>query len=845
MIMHDLATIIEIIHKPLEKEIETGCLDRVVVGGIEDYMHDWSAKALEQATGEQKGFFKELATLFDGYGKLQPLERKSTAEQALRMVAAIRDQLSSAPPAVSRNQRSGRKRRDAQGADGDRGDAEPDSPHRSPKQESTTNTKPFPIVSDAMSTPVQYVKGIGPKRSELLSAKLGISTVGDLLEHYPRYYLDRSKIKPIYQVGHSDQPETVQGVVVNQMKLQPKSRKILKVIIYDETAVATLVTFYQNDYSIRPRERFLKVGAKLVVTGRFKRSFGEIQTTDYDYEVLSDEDAELIHTGRIVPFYALKATFSHYALRRWVKAALDQFAGQIPEILPEQILQQYDLIARQTAVMNMHFPESYEMQAAARKRLAFDELLLLELGLALKKKRWETEETGISFRPKTDILQRFVSLLPFELTAAQKRVFSEIMADMESTHPMNRLLQGDVGSGKTVVAAMAMLLAIDNSYQSALMAPTEILAEQHYNTLTELLEPMGVRVVLLQGDMRKKAKDAVLEEIRTGSAQIVVGTHALIQESVEFANLGLEITDEQHRFGVMQRAELKKKGQHPDTLVMTATPIPRTLALTVYGDLNVSIIDELPPGRQEIATKWVAESQREEIYEFINQQIAQGRQAYLVYPLVEESEKLEDLKAATEMAEYFQSKVFPHLKVGLLHGRMKSDEKQDVMARFKSGEINILVSTTVVEVGVDVPNASIMLIEHAERFGLAQLHQLRGRVGRSHHKSFCLLIANPDPENEAALRRMKAMIETTDGFEIAEEDLAIRGPGEFFGTKQAGMPDLKLANLAKDGRLLEQAREEAFRIASDDPSLTKPGHQMLKRVLSSKWRENLEMISVG
>jgi ATP-dependent DNA helicase RecG len=390
---------------------------------------------------------------------------------------------------------------------------------------------------------------------------------------------------------------------------------------------------------------------------------------------------------------------------------------------------------------------------------------------------------------------------------------------------------------------MAMLLAIDNSYQGALMAPTEILAEQHYNTLTSLLEPMGIQVVLLRGDMRKSEKEDALLKIRTGEANIVVGTHALIQEGVEFANLGMEITDEQHRFGVMQRAELKRKGVNPDVLVMTATPIPRTLALTVYGDLNVSIIDEMPPGRQKITTRWVAEGKRQDMYQFIEDQIAQGRQAYLVYPLVEESEKLEDLKAATEMAEHFQNDVFPHLKVGLIHGRMRAEEKQEIMERFKNNEINILVSTTVIEVGIDVPNASVMLIAHAERFGLAQLHQLRGRVGRSHHKSYCLLIANPTTDD--AVRRMKAMTGTNDGFEIAEEDLAIRGPGEFFGTRQAGMPDLKVASLIKDAKLLEVAREEAFRIAAEDPALLKPEHQMLKRILREKWRENLEMVSIG
>jgi ATP-dependent DNA helicase RecG len=587
----------------------------------------------------------------------------------------------------------------------------------------------------------------------------------------------------------------------------------------------------------------LKVDTKLVVSGKFKRDYGGIQTSDYTYEVLSDEDAELIHTGRIVPVYPLTAKLNQRSVRRWLKMVVDEYASYSPEILPLDIRKRQRLIDRATAIRNIHFPDTHEHLGAARHRLAFDELLFLELGLGLRKKKWETEEPGISFQPQSDLLQRFTSSLPFQLTPAQKRVFSEIEVDMKSTRPMNRLLQGDVGSGKTVVAAMAMLLAVDNSYQGALMAPTEILAEQHYSTLTKLLDPMGLRVALLRGDMPKRVRDEVLSQILTGEANIVVGTHALIQAGVEFADLGLVITDEQHRFGVMQRAELKKKGANPDVLVMTATPIPRTLALTVYGDLNISVIDEMPPGRRKIVTRWVSEGKRPDTYKFIEDQITQGRQAYLVYPLVEESEKLEDLKAATEMAEHFQNDVFPHLKVGLIHGRMKAEEKQGVMERFKNNEINILVSTTVIEVGIDVPNASLMLIEHAERFGLAQLHQLRGRVGRSSYRSYCLLIANPT--NSDAVRRMKAMTRTTDGFEIAEEDLAIRGPGEFFGTRQAGMPDLKVASLIRDAKLLEVAREEAFRIAAEDPALVKPEHQLLKQILHEKWQANLEMISIG
>ena len=616
--------------------------------------------------------------------------------------------------------------------------------------------------------------------------------------------------------------------------------KIGKFKVYDGSAVAALVAFGRRvDYL----KRQLKDDTKVVVSGKFKRDYGEIQTTEFEYEVLSDEDADLIHTGRIVPKYSLTAKFTQRSLRSLIKMVVDEYADGIPEVLPLELRQRMKLMDKFLAVKNLHFPDSDEKLKTARKRLAFDELFFLELGLGLRKRQVEVEELGVAFKSESELLETFASNLPFELTTAQKRVFAEIREDMTNAKPMNRLLQGDVGSGKTIVAAMALILAADSGYQSAMMAPTEILAEQHYQTLASLFAPLDIRVALLKSDMPKKEKEEYLEAIKNNEAHIAVGTHALIQEGVEFNQLGFVIIDEQHRFGVMQRAELRRKGIRPDVLVMTATPIPRTLALTIYGDLNVSTIDELPPGRQKIETKWVPEEKREQMYQFIDQQIAAGRQAYIVYPLVEESEKLEDIKAATEMAEHFQNDIFPHLRVGLIHGRMRASEKQDIMESFKNRQMDILVSTTVIEVGIDVPNASIMLIEHAARFGLAQLHQLRGRVGRSTHKSYCLLIA--DPKNEDGLRRVKVMVRTNDGFEIAEEDLEIRGPGEFFGTRQAGMPDLKVANIFKDTILLEQARKEAFRIAEIDPSLKEPQHQMMKAVLKTTWRENLRMASIG
>lgn len=830
--MDDLKSILDIIRRPFGLEMRTEYQDKAVVGGLGSYVTNWVAKA--NAVSRPIELLGNLTELFKDYPELQPSERKSRLEEASKIMDQLYlqiDKIDSTSEEKPDNTHTGDEP-DAQ--------IEP-APEKIQIKQAEVAADPDQRV--ALSTPVEYVKGIGPKRAQLLASEMGVRSVGDLLEYYPRDYLDRSRIKSIYNVGRTGEYETIQGIVVNHLEITPRrpsAQRFLKVIVYDETGVASLIAFGKR---IQYMKHALPVDTKVVVSGKFKRDYSEIQTSEYTYEVLSDEDAELIHTGRIVPVYPLTANLNQRSLRRWIKTVVDEFSQYVYEILPLDIRKRLQLIDRPIATKNIHFPDTYEYLEAAKHRLAFDELLFLELGLGLKKKRWEVEEPGISFKPQTDLLKRFISSLSFQLTFAQKRAFAEIEADMKSSRPMNRLLQGDVGSGKTVVAAMAMLLAVDNGYQSAIMAPTEILAEQHYNTLTRLLDPLGIRVVILRGDMPKRLRDDALTQIRTGEANIIVGTHALIQTGVEFANMGLVITDEQHRFGVMQRAELKKKGTTPDVLVMTATPIPRTLALTVYGDLNVSVIDQMPPGRQKVATRWVPEGKRQDMYKFIEDQIAQGRQAYLVYPLVEESEKLEDLKAATEMAEHFQNEVFPHLKVGLIHGRMRADEKQEIMERFKNNEINILVSTTVIEVGIDIPNASLILIEHAERFGLAQLHQLRGRVGRSHHKSYCLLIA--DPSNEDAVRRVKAMERTNDGFEIAEEDLAIRGPGEFFGTRQAGMPDLKVANLIRDARLLEIARTEAFRIAAEDPALVKPEHQMLKQILREKWRENLEMVSIG
>jgi ATP-dependent DNA helicase RecG len=524
--------------------------------------------------------------------------------------------------------------------------------------------------------------------------------------------------------------------------------------------------------------------------------------------------------------------------------ALDKYGDLLDELLPPALVAKRRLPPLEACVRQVHFPDDEQRLELARHRLVFDELFRLQCALALRKKSTADALPGIPFVLRDEDLQEFTRALPFSLTGAQLRCVDEIRTDMAAPRPMHRLLQGDVGSGKTVVAAAAIHTAVRNGYQVAMMVPTEILAEQHFNVMRRLLEPLGIRMHRLVGSVRVKGKRLIKEELKTGFAHVVVGTHALLEEDVEFDKLGLVIVDEQHRFGVMQRLTLMDKGmiEHaPDMLVMTATPIPRTLALTVYGDLDVSIIDEMPPGRKPIKTHWKRKTSRDGVYGGLRKLVTEGRQVYFVCPLVEQSDKLQ-AKAATEVHEHLQHEVFPDLRVGLIHGQMPSHEKDDAMDRFREGAYDILVATVVIEVGVDVPNASCMVIEDAERFGLAQLHQLRGRVGRGEHQSYCVLLA--DPKTEDGVQRLDVMVRTTDGFEIAEEDLRLRGPGEFHGTKQSGLLKLRIANIVGDAEILKEAREEAFRLVEDDPNLSRPEHRLLGDYLRRHFSD-LVLATVG
>jgi len=688
-----------------------------------------------------------------------------------------------------------------------------------------------------LETEVQYVKGVGTKLAQVLS-KLNIYTLGDLLFHLPRRYEDRRHFRKIAHARAGD-AVTVSGKLVTVDNVKVRNLTLTKAYLDDGSGVLELV-WYNQPYM---KDTLTKLrNSQIVAYGIVKESPYGLQMETPEWEDLTDgaDPDSLLSVNRIVPIYPLTEGIRQKRMRQIIWNAV-QYAHLAPEILPRSVRERLGLMPIQQALQQIHFPDDEQMIEPARQRLVFEEFFLMQLGVGLQRQRTR-QERGIAMRIDADRLNEMLHrIVPFELTNAQKRVIHEIWNDMAQPHPMNRLLQGDVGSGKTIVAAAAILAAVDNQYQAAIMAPTEILAEQHYITLHRLFQPLGISVELLVGRLSNKQRQQARERIATGRGMVAVGTHALIQEGVSFARLGLAIVDEQHRFGVLQRAALRDKGIMPHVLVMTATPIPRTLTLTLYGELDVSVIDELPPGRKPVRTYWKTPEERLKVYAGVRKLVEQGRQAYVICPLIDESDKLQ-VRAAEQMAEHLQKDVFPDLRVGLLHGRMKPAEKEAVMEAFRAGELDILVSTTVIEVGVDVPNAAVIVIEDADRFGLAQLHQLRGRVGRSEHQSYCVLIA--DPKSEEGQRRMEIMTRTNNGFLIAEEDLRIRGPGEIYGTRQSGMPSFRVADLVKDMRLLEVARQEAFRLLERDPELARPEHTVLREAVE-RFRHRFAIATVS
>ena len=835
--MQTLESILNIVHNLLKQEVENGCRNDISPDGMQLSIRNQFSKTrplnLDMGVRAQ---LREVYACFNTYSQATPIERIHYLEKARKLIERMITNSSVVNPKIESSEIAENLDRN-----------ESIAPARSVDTDSDT--------INFLTITIDCIKGIGPRSASKLESELGIRTIGQLLEYVPRAYHDQSQVTPIGSVSQLGDNYTIQGKVAKQSYIpsrRPRGKAFAKIAIYDGTGIAQLVIF--GNQRISYLRKTLSVGTSVVISGKFERRQKEIQSSNFEFEIITDNEEGRIHTGRIVPQYRTTMNLTQRSLRQWVKNALDNYITEYPEFLAEEIRIRNELIDWPNAVSEIHFPSSPEMINLARRRLVFNEFFLLQIWLSINKKS-VASVPGISFtnhqlQGKTSLVEQFLLALPFELTKAQKRSFDQIKMDMERDEPMNRLLQGDVGSGKTMVAALALLKAVQCGYQAVLMVPTEVLADQHAINLKKTMSDLEINVGLLKGDLGKRERDQILKQISDGQLQIIVGTHAIIQESVIFNNLGLAIIDEQHRFGVLQRAKLRDKGPAnpknlsnqlvPDILVMTATPIPRTLSMTIYGDLNVSVIDELPPGRQEIKTEWIKDSERDRLYQQLHKEIEKGRQVYVVYPLVEESENLEDIKAATEMAEQLQQKSFPDQGVGLLHGRMKSSEKQSVMANFKDGKLDILVSTTVIEVGVDVPNATIIVIENAERFGLAQLHQLRGRVGRGQHQSWCYLVS--DPKSDDGIRRIEAMTQTNNGFDLSEIDLEIRGPGEFFGTRQSGLPEFKVADVIRDANILEATKLEAEIVVNRDPNLVQNQHKLIKVLVEKEWSSKRKLI---
>jgi len=697
-----------------------------------------------------------------------------------------------------------------------------------------------------LSTEITYVKGVGPHRAEMFASR-GIVTVEDLLAYIPFRYEDRSNVKSIRQLAPGETATVIATVhSAGRVHLRRRSLGLFEAIFTDATRGLLTGKWFHANYL----EGVLTPGLRVALYGKvefdsFTRGLSMLHP---EFEILTpggDDGDAALHTGRIVPIYEAIQKLS----TRVIRALTHRVLSQLPPVtdhLPARLRDELKLPGRGVAVRDVHFPPAgcdlrlwNEFRSPAHVRLIFEEFFWLELGLALKRRNARSLQ-GIAFPLTSRVREQIKSMLPFKPTAAQKRVLGEIARDMASPHPMSRLLQGDVGSGKTIVAAESAIIALANGYQVAVLAPTEILAAQHHYYWKRLLEPLGYLTVLLTGSKTAREKQQLKKLLREGLVHAAIGTHALLEEDVEFDKLGLAIIDEQHRFGVLQRLNLQRKGVHPDVLVMTATPIPRTLALTLYGDLDVSVIDELPPGRKPIQTRHVTSDRVEQVYSFLRGEIGKGRQAYIVYPVIDESET-QAMKAAQKMHAHLSREVFPDVAVGLLHGRLPAAEKERVMGEFKEGRIQILVSTTVIEVGVDVPNATVMVIEQAERFGLAQLHQLRGRVGRGGEQSYCVLVT--EKLNDTARERIRALVDSNDGFAIAEMDLKLRGPGEFFGTKQSGLPALQIANVIRDRDLLELARRHAWQFIESPASR----EELTRAVeyLRTHWQRRYGLVQVG
>jgi ATP-dependent DNA helicase RecG len=808
---------IESLRKVLSLEIKRGYANNAVIGGLEKFLANWSAGAMQSLTNPRH--LAKLQKLFKvRYTGMASERRKEWVGEVLAFMDDL-EKKAAKPVATA-----------------------PKTPKIKPSAPAPVKVPAAAGNEKGLETPVIYVKGVGLVVAKKFE-KLGVKTVRDLLYYFPNRHLDYSRLKKISELKEGEE-QTIVANVWQAGEARPGGRRSTEAIVGDETGNMRVLWFNQPYIA-----KQLTTNTQIVLSGKVSLFNGRHQLMSPEWELADGQDG--IHTARLVPLYPLTQGLHPRQVRRLMKEFIDKWAGQVPEFLPEEIKKRQNFLDLPQAISQAHYPDTDVTKDRARVRLAFDELFLLQLGVMSRKRRWQISRPGTAFDTKQDVLKRFFDSLSYTLTAAQDRVLKEILSDLSKPTPMIRLLQGEVGSGKTIVATAALLTAVANGFQTAFMAPTEILAEQHFLTLSGLFSKLGqeegegnvkcftgflpkpLTIALLLGDMKAAEKKKIQQKIMDGEIDIVIGTHALVQKDLEFKKLGFAVVDEQHRFGVEQRGALREKGFNPHMLVMTATPIPRTLALTLYGDLDLSVINELPPGRQIVKTKWLRPDQRDSAHAFVRKQVVAGRQAFILCPLVEESESI-TAQAATAEYERLSAEIFPDLKLGLLHGRMSAKDKDAVMEEFRAGNLNILVSTPVIEVGIDIPNATVMMIESADRFGLSQLHQFRGRVGRGKEQSYCMLMA--DNPSEVGRQRLDVIEHTQDGFKLAEEDLKMRGPGEFFGTRQSGLPDLRMARIS-DVAILETARNEAVKLFQTDPDMKKPEYKRLAQEMGRVWSD--------
>lgn len=821
---------IEKITKFFQLEKEKNYQNRAVIGGLDKILGNWIFEARKDHLPE--ALITSIKTGLENYASISPESRKDLLDELLVEIQKI-DIKETPPGKPSSSIPSEKKPQDLQVQ-------KTPSPSPRPVVERHHTAQPREFLG--LNAPLTVIQGIGPKVAESYQS-VGLHTLNDMLYYFPRRYDDYSQLKPINRVNFGDELTiiaTVQSCSVVSQKHNQMAR--IEVVVSDTTDYMRLVFFRRGLDIAQYYENRFRHGLQLVISGKVTAYLGRKQMVEPEYENL-----EKVHlnTNGIIPVYPLTSRLTQNSLRNTIHQVITFYAPKVPDFLPDSIKRSSNLIDLPIALQNIHYPTNQELLKSSRERLAFDEIFLLQLGVLQQKRNWQSGP-AVTYEFSDEKLDSFYTTLPYSLTNAQIKTISEIRKDLSSGHPMNRLLQGDVGSGKTIVAAIAMLIVASAGAQCALMAPTGILAEQHYRTLSNLLTSdqftdhlQPEEIALLTGDTPEAEKKEIVSRLANGEIKVIIGTHALIEEKIELKNLQFVVIDEQHRFGVNQRSALRQKGETPHLLVMTATPIPRSLALTLYGDLDLSLMDEMPAGRQPIETHILSPLERERAYQLIRSQVDRGSQAFIVYPLIENSEDSE-VKAAVSEHDHLQQEIFPEYKIGLLHGRMKADEKEKIMRQFRDQEFQILVSTTVIEVGVDIPNATVMLVEGADRFGLAQLHQLRGRVGRGDKNSFCLLI--PTSDNATENERLSAMTETNDGFVLAEKDLSQRGPGDFIGTRQSGFAELQLASIT-DIRLIEKARSQAESVYEIDPDLSSPEHSLLAEKLASFWKQNNSDIS--